>query len=318
MWSYVLRRFLLAVPISIGVTMVCFLLVFLAPGDPVATLLPADATDEDKEYLRRVYGLDQPLPIQYASWLMRAIGGDLGRSIQTGRPVMDEVSAALGNTVIISLGAVILAFSVASLLGVLAAYKLRTPVDRAATVVSILGVSVPNYWLGIVLVIVFSVELGWLPAMGMGTSGSRGFSILDPEQLRYAILPVLTMALVPLGIIARNTRSAVADVLSQDFIEMLRAKGLRPFQVLRHAVRNALPQILAVMGLQFGYLVGGSILIETIFNWPGTGFLLGQAILTRDIPVLQGTILILALVFVVTNLMVDILQSFADPRIKRT
>jgi peptide/nickel transport system permease protein len=168
-----------------------------------------------------------------------------------------------------------------------------------------------------VLIIVFAVELGVLPATGMGSKGSDDFSLANWAQFRYAILPIITMSMVPLGIIMRSTRSAVAEVLAYDFVETLRAKGLGELAVLRHAVSNALPQILAVMGLQFGYLVGGSILIETIFTWPGTGFLLSKAILTRDIPVLQGAILILALCFVATNLVVDLIQTAVDPRIKR-
>src|SRR5262249_18374721 len=157
----------------------------------------------------------------------------------------------------------------------------------------VLGVSVPNYWLGIVLIIIFAVELGVLPASGMGPQGSSGFDVASWAQLRYAVLPVMTTALVPMGIIMRTTRASVAEVLSQDFIQTLRAKGLGQLAVLRHAIRNGFPQVLAVMGLQFGYLVGGSILIETIFTWPGTGFLLSKAILTRDIPMLQGALLVL-------------------------
>jgi len=179
-------------------------------------------------------------------------------------------------------------------------------------------VSVPNYWLGMVLIIVFSVQLGLLPATGMGSAGSDTFSLFNWEQVKYAILPVITLSMVPLGIIMRNTRAAIAEVLANDFVQTLRAKGLPETMVLRHAVRNAFPQVLAVMGLQFGYLVGGSILIETIFTWPGTGFLLSKAILTRDIPVLQGAILVLAMCFVATNLAVDLLQTAIDPRIRRT
>jgi peptide/nickel transport system permease protein len=202
-------------------------------------------------------------------------------------------------------------------LGTIAAYYLGRPIDRIVTGISVVGVSVPNYWLGIVLIIVFAVELGWLPATGMGSKGSDDFSLANWGQVKYAILPIITLSMVPLGIIMRSTRSAVAEVLAHDFVQTLRAKGLGELAVLRHAVANALPQILAVMGLQFGYLVGGSILIETIFTWPGTGFLLIKAILTRDIPVLQGAILILALCFVATNLVVDLLQTAVDPRIKR-
>jgi peptide/nickel transport system permease protein len=283
----------------------------------MVNLLPPDASPADVAYLRKLYGFDQPVPIQYAKWLVRAVTGDLGTSLQTGRPVISEVGRALSNTIVISLGAVLLAFSLAFVLGTLAGYYAGRPADRALTAVSVVGVSVPNYWLGMVLIIVFSVQLGWLPATGMGSAGSDTFSLFNWEQAKYAILPVVTLSMVPLGIIMRNTRAAMAEVLANDFVETLRAKGLGETMVIRHAVRNAFPQVLAVMGLQFGYLVGGSILIETIFTWPGTGFLLSKAILTRDIPVLQGSILVLAMCFVATNLAVDLLQTAIDPRIRR-
>jgi peptide/nickel transport system permease protein len=316
-WLYAARRVLLAIPIALGVTIICFGLVYLAPGDPVQTLLPPDATQADVAYLKQVYGFDKPIPVQYAKWLERALSGDLGTSIQTSRPVLIEVTRALSNTLIVSVGALLLAFPLAFLLGTLAAFHIGRAVDRLATGISVLGVSVPNYWLGIVLIIIFAVQLRVLPATGMGPDGSAGFDVTSWAQLKYAILPVVTTATVPLGIIMRSTRAAVADILTQDFIQTLYAKGLSRFAVLRHAVRNALPQVLAVMGLQFGYLVGGSILIETIFTWPGTGFLMSKAILTRDIPLLQGAMLILALCFVAINLVVDLLQTAIDPRIKR-
>jgi peptide/nickel transport system permease protein len=283
----------------------------------VQTLLPPGATQSDVAYLRKVYGLDRPLPVQYLKWLGRAASGDLGISIQTNRPVLDEVTRALSNTLIVSIGAVLVAFPLAFALGTLAASHVGRAVDRLATGIAVLGVSVPNYWLGIVLIIVFAVELHALPATGMGPEGSDSFSIFHWSQLKYAVLPVLATATVPLGIVMRSTRAAVSEVLSQEFILTLRAKGLGRMAVLRHAVRNALPQALAVMGLQFGYLVGGSILIETIFTWPGTGFLMSKAILTRDIPLLQGAMLVLALCFVAINLVVDLAQTAIDPRIKR-
>jgi peptide/nickel transport system permease protein len=317
MWYYAARRILLAIPIALGVTVICFGLIYLAPGDPVQTLLPPDATQADVAFLKKVYGFDKPIPVQYVKWLGRAVTGDLGTSIQTNQPVLREVMRALSHTLVLSIGAVLLAFPLALVIGTLAALTIGRPTDRIATAVSILGVSIPNYWLGIVLIIVFSVELGVLPVAGMGPGGSDSFDITRWAQFKYVILPVVTTALVPLGIIMRTTRSAVAEVLSQEFIQTLRAKGLRRGAVLRHAVRNALPQMLAVMGLQFGYLVGGSILTETIFTWPGTGFLLSKAILTRDIPMLQGAMLVLALCFVAINLAVDLLQTAVDPRIKR-
>jgi peptide/nickel transport system permease protein len=317
MWLYAIRRIVLAIPIALGVSVICFSLVYLAPGDPLQSLIPPDARAEDVAQIKRLYGFDKPVPVQYLIWLERALSGDLGTSLQTGRPVLVEVMNALSNTIVISAAAMLIAFTLAFGMGILAAYHIGRPTDRAVTAVAVVGVSIPNYWLGIVLVIVFAVKLGILPATGMGSQGSSGFSLLDWQQAKYAILPVLTMAMVPLGIIMRTTRSAVADVLSQDFVEMLRAKGLGSLAVLRHCVRNALPQVLTVMGLQFGYLVGGSILIETIFTWPGTGFLMSKAILTRDVPLLQGAILVLALNFVLINLIVDLMQTAVDPRIRR-
>jgi peptide/nickel transport system permease protein len=317
MFAYMIRRVIYAIPITLGVTIFCFALVYLAPGDPLTRLLPEDASEETIAMIRAAYGLDKPIPVQYLIWLGKALTGDLGQSIATDRAVTDEVVQALGNTISISVAAVLLAFTVAFVLGTLAAYYNGGIIDRIATGFSVLGVSIPNYWFAIVLVIIFAVNLRWLPATGMGPRGSEGFNIFSLEGMRFAALPVFTMAMIPLGIIMRSTRSAVAEVLGQDFVQTLRAKGLGEGAVVKHAVRNALPGVLAVMGLQFGYLMGGSILVETIFTWPGTGFLLNQAILNRDIPLLQGTILVLALIFVATNLAVDLLQTAADPRIKR-
>ncbi|HEV8016836.1 MAG TPA: ABC transporter permease [Stellaceae bacterium] len=317
MWLYAARRLFLALPIAFGVTIICFGLIYLAPGDPLQSLLPPEATQSDIAYLKKIYGFDKPIPVQYIKWVARASVGDFGKSIQNDRPVLGEVSRALSHTLIVSIGAALLAFPLALGLGTLAAFYLGRPTDRVATLVSVVGVSVPNYWLGIVLIIVFAVELGVLPSSGMGPEGSADFNVTQWAQLRYAVLPVLTTSLVPLGIVMRTVRAAVSEVLSQDFMLTLRAKGLNRITIVSHALRNALPQVVAVMGLQFGYLVGGSILIETIFNWPGTGFLLSKAILTRDIPMLQGALLVLAMLFVLINLTVDLLQTAIDPRVKR-
>jgi peptide/nickel transport system permease protein len=212
---------------------------------------------------------------------------------------------------------VLIAFSIAFALGTLAGYRAGSVIDRIVTGTAVLGVSIPNYWLGIVLVIIFAVELNVLPATGMGPNGSATFDIWQWDHFRHVLLPIFTLSLIPIGIITRTTRAAVSEILNQDFVETLRAKGLTESAVLRHVVKNAMPQVLAVMGLQFGYLMGGSILVETIFTWPGTGFLLNKAILTRDLPVLQGTILVLAMIFVATNLFIDLLQTAVDPRLKR-
>lgn len=314
MFGYVIRRLLAAIPIALGVSMVCFALVYLAPGDPIQTLLPPDADAETVDRLKRLYGLDRPLPIQYLEWLGRVARGDFGRSIANGRPVAEEIWRSLGNTVLLATLSVLVAFSIAFVMGTIAGRRSGTWIDRTVTGVAVLGVSIPNYWLGIVLVIIFSVELMALPASGM--AGER-FDPTSWEHVQHLILPVFTLSMIPVGIIARTTRSAVSEIMNQEFIVTLRANGLPEWRVLKHAIKNALPPVLAVMGLQFGTLMGGSILVETVFAWPGSGYLLSKAILTRDVPVLQGTILVLAMIFVVTNLTVDLFQSTLDPRIRR-
>jgi len=314
MLGYVARRLLAAVPIALGVSVVCFALVHLAPGDPVQTLLPPDADAATVARLRELYGLDRPLPVQYAAWLGRVLAGDLGRSIATGRPVAEEIRRSLGNTVLLAGLSVLLAFSLAFVLGTVAGRWRGGWLDRLVTGVAVLGVSVPNYWLGIVLVIVFAVELMALPASGMA---GDAFDPTSWDHLRHLVLPVVTLSMIPVGIIARTTRSAVSEAMNQEYVTTLRANGLPEWRVLRHVLKNAMPPVLAVMGLQFGTLMGGSILVETVFSWPGSGFLLSKAILARDVPVLQGTILVLAMIFVVTNLTVDLVQSSLDPRIRR-
>ena len=301
---------------AVGVSIVCFLLAHIAPGDPLTAIMPIDATAEQQAQMRAAYGFDRPLPIQYGIWLWKVLHGDLGNSIATGRPVVSEVTKAVGNSLILAAVATLIGFGLGTFFGFVAGYFRGGLLDRLASVVSILGVSVPNYWLGMVMVIVFSALLGWLPSTGAGPGGSTEWRP-DLDHLRYMILPALTMSAIPMGIIARTVRALVADILSQDFVQALRAKGMRELAVFKHVVRNAAPTALAVMGLQLGYLLGGSILIETVFAWPGTGFLLNTAIFQRDLPLLQGTILVLALFFVTLNLIVDVLQSAIDPRIQR-
>ncbi len=317
MLAYILRRILYVIPIAFGVSVVCFSLVHLAPGDPLQTILPADADAETIEIVKKAYGFDKPVPVQFGLWLARVVQGDFGISISSRRPVIDEVVGSLSNTLVLTAFAIPISFFVGFTMGAVAGCYPGRTVDRLVTGVAVMGVSLPNYWLGIVLVIVFAVEFMVLPATGMGPSGSDAFSVLRLDDLRYLVLPVLTLAMVPIGILSRTTRAAVAEIRGQDFVVTLRAKGLSEFAVIRHVVKNAMPGVLAVMGLQFGYLMGGSILIETVFTWPGSGYLLSKSIINRDIPVLQGSILLLAMVFVATNLLVDLLQSAIDPRIRR-
>jgi peptide/nickel transport system permease protein len=317
MLVYTLKRLLYVTPVVIGVSIVCFLLVHIAPGDPLSAVLPADATQELVEQMRAAYGFDRPLPVQYALWFWKVVHGDLGNSVATGRSVASEVGRAVGNTLILATVATVIGFTFGALFGFVAGYFNSRWPDKLASLVSVLGVSVPHYWLGMVLVIIFSANLNWLPPTGAGPDGSAAWRP-DLAHLRHIVLPAITMSVIPMGVIARTVRALVADILAREFVQALRAKGLTEFGVFRHVVTNAAPTALAVMGLQLGYLLGGSILIETVFSWPGTGFLLNAAIFQRDLPLLQGTILVLALFFVALNLTVDVLQTALDPRIKRS
>lgn len=315
MLTYLLKRLLYVIPVAFGVSVICFLLVHIAPGDPLNSVLPPDASADMQAEMRRIYGFDRPLVVQFWLWLSKTMSGDLGRSIASGRPVFEEIRDAVGNTMIIAVIATAIGFFFGCIFGFVAGYFRGSWLDRLTSFIAMVGVSVPHYWLGMVLVIIFSVQLGWLPAVGAGPgSGSR----LDWEHLRFTILPAITLSVIPMGIISRTVRALVAEILNQEFVTALRAKGLTDAGIFGHVVKNAAPTALAVMGLQFGYLLGGSILIETVFSWPGTGFLLGNAIFQRDLPVLQGTILVLALFFVTLNLMVDIVQALLDPRVQRT
>ena len=316
MLFYVIRRVLYAIPIALSVGLVCFMLVHIAPGDPVNAIVPPDAPQAVVDQVRRAYGLDKPLPIQFALWLGHVLQGDLGRSLATGRPVWEELQGAVANTLRLAAVASLLGFLIGALLGGLAGVFRGRFIDRAATTLAVAGVSIPHYWLGMVLVIVFSVTLNVLPAMGAGPDNSSGWS-WDWAHIQHLILPAVTLSVIPAGIITRAIRGTVSEILGQEFINTLRGKGLRARTLAYHVMVNAAPQVLAVMGLQLGYLMGGSILVETVFSWPGTGFLLNSAIFQRDIPMLQGTILVLAIFFVLVNLVVDLMQTVLDPRISR-
>jgi len=314
--AYLSRRILYTLPIMVGVALVCFALVHLAPGDPLVSVLPADASAELQAQLRALYGFDRSLPEQFASWVWRALQGDLGMSIASGRAVTDEVMKAVGNTLLLAAVATLIGFFFGCLFGFVAGYFRDSWIDKSASFLSVVGVSVPHYWLGMVLVIIFAAQLNWLPATGAGPGGSADW-MWDWVHIKHLILPAITMSVIPMGIISRTVRALVADTLAQEFVVGLRAKGLTDLGVFLHVVKNVAPTALAVMGLQLGYLLGGSILIETVFSWPGTGFLLNSAIFQRDLPLLQGTILVLAMFFVVLNLLVDLVQSLLDPRISR-
>ncbi|MEM9028820.1 MAG: ABC transporter permease [Pseudomonadota bacterium] len=317
MLGYILRRLFYVIPIALGVSILVFALVHIAPGDPLNAVVGADAPAQVVEKLKKDYGFDQPLPVQYVRWLGRALVGDLGLSVVNNQPVTSALAVAVPNTLMLAIVATTIGFVIGSLLGGLAGYYQGTWIDKVATGFGVTGVSIPHYWLGIVLVIIFAVELNVLPATGIGPGGSDGWQF-DWAHLRHIILPAITLSVIPCGIITRTVRATVAEILSQEFVQALRAKGLLNGRIMLHIVRNAAPTVLAVMGLQLGYLLGGSILVETVFNWPGTGYLLNDAIFRRDIPTLQGTILVLAMFFVVLNLLVDIMQTLVDPRMRRS
>jgi peptide/nickel transport system permease protein len=313
MWAFILRRLLYAVPILLGVSMLVFALIHLAPGDVIDLLVPPEVPREVADSLRARFALDRPIYIQYVAWLGRLLVGDLGISFFTNRPVADELFSALGNTLMLALPAAVLGFSLGVLLDALAAFNRGTWLDKAFSGVAISGVSLPHYWVGIVLVAIFAVILNLLPAQGMGAGGFP----TSWEQIRHLILPVVTLSLIPMGVISRLVRANVLEILSHEFVSTLHAKGLLSRRVLYHVMKNAAPSALALMGLQFGYLLGGSILVETVFNWPGSGGLMNLAIFRRDIPVLSATILVLAAIFVLINILVDVLQALIDPRIRR-
>src|SRR6201995_2004685 len=233
------------------------MLVHITPGDPLVAVLPADASQELADQLRAAYGFDRPLPVQFGLWLWRALHGDLGASIATGRPVLAEVMRAVSNTVMLAIAAAIISFALGLFFGLIAGYFRDTWIDKVATSIAISGVSLPHYWLGMVLVIIFSVQLNWLPAVGAGPSGSGAWS-WDWEHIRYLILPAVTTSVIPMGIVTRTVRALTGDILSQDFVEALRAKGLRETGVFRHVIKNAATTAPAVRGLQHGHMLGCS------------------------------------------------------------
>ena len=313
MWVYALRRLLYAIPILLGVSIVVFALIRLAPGDAADLLIPPEAPKEVSAQLRARLGLDQPLHIQYVRWLRQLLSGDLGVSVVSNRAVGGDLFSALGNTVLLALPAAVLGFTLGIGLGALAAFNRGSLLDKLFSATAITGVSLPHYWVGIVLVAVFAVVLNVLPAQGMGPPGLP----TTWEQAKHLLLPVVTLSLIPMGVVSRLVRANVLEILSQEYVGALHAKGLWRRRVLVHVMKNAAPSVLAVVGLQFGYLLGGSILVETVFNWPGSGGLMNLAIFRRDVPTLSATILVIAAIFVLLNVVVDVLQAVIDPRIRR-
>jgi ABC-type dipeptide/oligopeptide/nickel transport system permease component len=308
---YAARRLLLTVPTVFGTSILVFFILHLAPGDPATIIAGPTAPPEVVANIRAQLGLDQPLLVQYWRYVSQAMRGDLGRSIMSRRAVSDEVATAFLNTFELVIAARIWSLLVAIPLGAVAAVKRRSIFDRLATVTALLGLSLPIFWIGLMAIWLFAFTLGWLPVSG------RGGPPWTLEGLRHLVLPALTLGGVQVPALARLTRSSLLEALGQDYVRTARAKGLAErLVVAKHALRNALLPVVTIVGLQFAGLLGGAVVTETIFSWPGLGRLAVTAILTRDFPLVQGAILVAAVTFVTINLIVDLLYAVLDPRIK--
>jgi len=302
--SYTLRRIAYLVPVLLGVSIVSFSLLHLIPGDPAVVLAGVGARPEDLAGIRAEYGLDQPLPVQYVSYVSRAVQGDLGISIRTRDPVARTLAMRLQLTFQLTLLSMALSIVLGVLAGVSAATHHNSWVDTGIMVTALAGVSVPGFWLGLLLLVVFAGGLHWLPAGGSGT----------PLHL---VLPAIVLGTGGAAVIARMTRSSMLEVIRQDYLRTLRANGVSERLVIyKHALRNALNPVITVIGLQFGFLLGGAVIVESVFALPGVGALMINAIFNRDYPIVQGGMLLIAVVFVLVNLMTDLLYGLVNPRIR--
>jgi ABC-type dipeptide/oligopeptide/nickel transport system permease component len=301
---YLVRRLLLTIPVLLGVATLVFSLIHLVPGDPAQSMLGDSAPPEDVARLRQTLGLDRPLVQQYKSFLGGVVKGDLGTSFRYGTPVTREIGSRLLRTLQLALAAMAVAIVIAIPLGIIAAVRKGTAVDQAAMTLSLIGISMPNFWLGPLLAIVFAVRLGWLPVSGTGTAA-------------HLVLPAVTLGAALAAILARMTRASVLEELRELYVLAARARGIsRARAVIRHAFRNSLIPIVTIIGLQFGAVLTGTIITETIFAWPGVGRLLIQAINFRDYPLVQGCILFISFTYVTMNLLTDVAYGLLDPRIR--
>ena len=314
MHVYVLKRVLAVVPVLLGLTVIVFAIMALIPGDPAIAILGSYATPENVARLNRDLGLDKPLVQQYFIWLENLLHGDFGRSYSLNRPVLDEVWERFSATLILAGAALVLCTVWGLLIGIWTAARQYGWTDRLLTFMVLIGISVPSFWLGLLLILLFAVDLRWLPASGMYAIYGGGDL---PDLLRHLILPALTLSVVAAGVIARLTRSAMLEVLRQDFIRTARAKGVSERRVLYvHAFKAALVSVMPVIGVQAGFVLGGAVYIETVFQWPGVGRMLVQAISTRDILLVQGGVVVVSACYVLFNLLVDLAQCWLDPRIQ--
>lgn len=312
MWSYALKRLLMTIPTLFLVSVIVFLLIRLIPGDPAAIMLNDLDSDIALEEMRSELGLDRPVPVQFVIWLGNMLSGDLGVSINTGEPVLSAIASRFGVTATITALAVIMAVVIAVPAGIIAAWRQNTPLDYSIVFVSILFLSLPSFWLGLMMIFLFAITLGWLPTIGF-VSVSQDFA----GGIRYLVMPVATLALVEMAVIARMVRSQTLEVLRLDYVTHARAKGLsEPVVLTRHVFKNAFGPALTVIGLILGGLLGGASVTETVFSLPGIGRLLVDAIYARDYPVLQGCLLFIAFLYVIVNLVVDLLYMVFDPRVR--
>ena len=312
MIGFLFRRLLAAVPVLLGVSVVCFALLKLVPGDPVTVLLGPGYNEQQAAVLRQKYGLDRPVPLQYLLWLRQVVRGDFGQSVFTGEPVLSAILDRLPVTLELTAIGLLFAVFVGVPLGVASAARPGRGADQIVRVVGLLGISVPGFWLGTILILLLSLKLGWLP------SGRFVPLWQDPgANLRHVLLPGLALGTAVAAVVMRTARSAMLQTINQDYVRTARAKGLTPGRVLlRHALRNALVPVVTVTGLQAGYMLGGSVVIESVFSLPGVGRLALQAITGRDYPLLLGVVLFVAAAFVLVNLAVDLLYAYVDPRIR--
>jgi ABC-type dipeptide/oligopeptide/nickel transport system permease component len=315
MLRFVAGRCLHSIPVLVGVSVIAFLILRLAPGDPVQLMLPSHATRDEIDALRASLGLDRPLATQYVLWVGQVLQGNLGTSLFTSGPVLGELLERFPNTLILTAAAIGLATALGMPLGIVAAAKRGTALDTGTMIASVVGWSMPNFWIGLILVIVFSVWLRWMPTGGM-------YDIMAEERTlgdlaRHLVLPATTLAVGHMAYVARFTRSSLLEALGHDYIRTARAKGLgERLVVLRHGLRNSLIPIISVLGVSIGHLLGGAVIVETVFSWPGLGSLMVHSIMNRDFPVVQGAMLFAAVVFILVNLVADLLYVAVDPRIR--
>ncbi|GKV64367.1 MULTISPECIES: ABC transporter permease [Sporosarcina] len=311
MGKYIIRRLFDLLPTVFVVAVIVFIITRLIPGNPAAVMLGPTASVEDIEKLTTQLGLDQPLYKQFFDYLLGLLQGDFGTSLSYNQPVVQLIMERFPNTVILALAALIIALLIGIPAGMISAARQNSALDYGVMLVSLLGVSMPIFWLGVMLVLFFSVNLGWFPATGMGTLDDGWIS-----YIKHLILPSITLATIPMATFARITRSSMLEVISQEYIKTARAKGVAEFWVIsKHVLKNALTPILTVLGMQISMLLGGAVLTETIFSWPGMGRLIVDAIDKRDFVVVQGTVLFIAIIFVLVNLLVDILYKVVNPRV---